>query len=103
MTNFIKSQEEWQTIYKKNRYCVWFIISLSNGEKIYLREYKEWLSLKPYCEQSNININNIQLRYRSHTVNIKTGDAEAVYLVKSILGSLNSKNIDTVTSGLFKD
>ena len=100
MNNFIKQKAEWQKIYTKNRNNVWFHIFLSNKEIIYLRNYKEWLILKQYCESSNINIDKIKLKYKSHSVDIDTHDAKAIYLVQSILGSLSNDTKHTVTVGI---
>lgn len=100
MNNFIKQKAEWQKIYTKNRNSAWFHIFLSNKEIIYLRNYKEWLMLKQYCESSNINVDKIKLKYKSHSVEINTHDAQAVYLVQSILGSLSNDTKQTVTVGI---
>lgn len=103
MNSFITSDKEWRSLYSKNRYDIWFIVSLSNDETIYLRNYKEWLLLKNYCESNKYNIVCLKIRYKSHIVSIDTKNSNGVYLVKSILGSLNSKSIDTITSGILKN
>jgi hypothetical protein len=99
MTKFITSKEEWNKLYKQNRNAVWFLIYLSNDTIVYLREYKEWLLLKPFCESNKINVVTIKMRYKSHFVEVDTKDTKAVYLIQSLLGSLGKETKKTITIG----
>lgn len=103
MYNFITSYEEWREIYKKAKYNIWYHISISNDKKIYLRNYEEWFDLKEYCEQNKLNVLNIQIRYRSHVIEIDTSNSDGVYLVKSLLSKFSGEVKNTITVGLLQD
>jgi hypothetical protein len=104
MNELIKHYDIWLSEYRQNKYNVWFIVDLSNGEKIYLKTYNEWCEkLKPYCYENKLKINAINLQYRSNTVTIDTTNSDGVYLIRSILGQIGQANKQTVTVGKIKN
>jgi hypothetical protein len=104
MNSLIKNHEEWLIEYRKDKYKIWIIVHLSNNEIIYLKDYSEWTSLlKEYCENNNLCIDTIVLRYRSNSIEIDTKGTKGVYLVKSVLGQMGQSNKYTLTSGKLID
>ena len=99
MIDFIKSHDKWLEEYKKDKYKIWIKVCLSNDEELYLRDYSEWQDVKQFCINNKLNIQTIGLQYRSHSIEVDTKGSEGVYLVKSIMGSINQPTKHTYTIG----
>lgn len=48
-----------------------------------------WLELKKYCEENNVKINKLSLKFRSHVENIPVG--ESYYVIRSVLAFFKSE------------
>ena len=104
MYNFIFGLDQWKKTYKtldqdakKN---VWIVAQLSNQTTVFLKEYSQWLQLKDYVESNKFNIVKIGLRYKSHQIEKEVDNADAVYVVRSILGQVGADTKQTYTIGL---
>lgn len=67
-------------------------VKLSNGLNVFLddeRQGSAWLRLASFCRSTGNTIENMWLRFRSHTETI--GPAAAYYFIKSSLGTPTDK------------
>jgi hypothetical protein len=99
MSNFITSHEGWLAEYHKDKYNVWIRATLSNGMEYYLPNHENWLELKTLCDQKHLKVQKLGLQYRSHFVEVDTGDADGVYLVRSLIGRMGEKSKQAITIG----
>jgi hypothetical protein len=95
----ITTHERWLEEYRKNKYRVWIRATLSNNTEYYLPNYPDWEKLKAICESEKLGIIKIGLQYRSHFVEVDTGDTDGVYLVKSVIGSMSEQSKQCITIG----
>lgn len=102
---YIIGEDSWRKAYANtdNRRKIWICINTSDDKEIYLDEYDKWLTFQKYCDENNLSIKNIGLRYRSHSITMDVADSEAVYLVRSLKAELQGKTIDCYTIGFLKD
>lgn len=107
MTNIIFGFDNWQKIYSKlpreDKYNIWIYALLSNGQEIYIPEYKLWFEFKKYCEEKSLKINKVGLRYRSHQIEQKTDCVDGVYVVRSIKGEFGGVSKQCYTIGLIEN
>ena len=101
----LHGDEAWKNAYQngKGRRKVWTRIEFADGEVLYLEEIKEWLTLKSDIEASGKRIVSISLKYRTHLVTVDTTDAEAVYLVQSLMAQFGGDTIHFITTGVLKE
>jgi hypothetical protein len=99
MNNFITSHECWLVEYRKDKYNVWIRATLSNGIEYYLPNHEQWLELKTLCDQKHLKVQKLGLQYRSHFVEVDMGDAEGVYLVRSLIGRMGENSKQAITIG----
>jgi hypothetical protein len=75
-----------------------FVVKLSDGN-IYFSDNDQppaWIRLKKYLKESGLKIINMQLRFRSHIIDLPE-KAEGYYFANGIIASLNSsKNCNIV-------
>jgi len=102
VNNLITTHEEWYEEYQKDRGKVWIITELSDDGKIYFSEYKTWLKVKELCEEQQLSVSRLQLQFRSHVVDVEIEGAEALYLIRSVRGSLGGESKDYMTVGKIK-
>lgn len=95
----ITSYEAWLEEYRKDKYKIWIKATLSDGTDIYLPEHRDWLKLKTHCENNKLKVTRVGLQYRSHSVDVDTGDADGVYLVRSLVGVMGENSRNTITIG----
>ena len=103
MNDFITTHEEWISEYRKDKRAIWVRAELSSGTEVYFKDYKKWLKLKTICENDCLSVNRIKLQYRDHVVEVDTRDAEAVYVVRSILGEVGGIVKNYYTIGTLND
>lgn len=99
------NNKEWLKKFRSthNKNAIWINVQLTNGEEFYYTEFKGWRELKEKCEKENLFIQELILRFRSHEVNIDLEDAEAVYLIRSVMGQMGAETRNFYTTGILKD
>ena len=97
--NFITSYNGWLEEYRKDKYKIWIRASLSNNNEYYLPEFKQWMDLKQYCQDNKLKVTKVGLQYRSHSIEVDTGDADGVYLIRSLIGVMGENSKQTITIG----
>ncbi len=103
MNNYITTHEGWLTEYRKDKTCIWVRAGLSDGREIYFKDYKTWLSIKEFCDEEKLSVCSIKLQYKSHVETINVSDAEAVYLVRSLMGQIGGETKNYYTVGRLVD
>lgn len=99
MLNFITSHDSWLEEYKKDKYKIWIRATLSNNIEYYLPDHDKWLDLKNLCDEQNLRVEKLGLQYRSHFVEIDTGDTDGVYLIRSLVGRMGEQSKQAITVG----
>jgi len=96
--NFIDSHKRWEEEYLKDRYKIWIRAILSDGRELYLPEHRDWVRLKYYCESNHLSVTFVKLQYKSHIVEVDVSEADAVYIIRSLIGQwgADSKHCYTV-------
>lgn len=95
----LSSYDQWLEEYRKDKYKIWIKIILSNSEERYFSDYKDWYSIKEYCKNNKVNIDQIGLQYRSNYLGVDTVDCDGVYLVQSMIGFMGEQSRKTYTVG----
>lgn len=92
---YIFGKEQFLQVYRslpeKDRKSIWIILSMSNGEEIYLQQYDQWLTIQSYCHATGLTIDKVSLQYRSHVVTKDTRNCDGVYLVKTVKGQMGGE------------
>lgn len=96
-------KKKWLKKYRTNKSAIWINVQLTNGEEFYYDEFEGWRELKTKCEDENLFIQELSLQFRSHEVTIDLEDAEAVYLIRSVMGQMGADTRQYYTTGILKD
>jgi hypothetical protein len=99
MSNFITSHKQWLEEYRKDKYKIWIRATLSNNIEYYLPDHNKWIELKDLCDNNKLKVNKLGLQYRSHFVEVDTGDTDGVYLVRSLIGRMGENSKQSITIG----
>jgi hypothetical protein len=92
----------WLEKYRTNKSAVWIRGVLTSGEEFYHDTFDGWLSVKSKCEKFGLFLKELSLQYRSHKVDIDLTDAEAIYLIRSVMGKFGGKSKQYYTTGILK-
>ena len=103
MTDYITTREGWLTEYRKDKKLIWVRVVLSDGREIYFTDYKTWLSIKETCADEKLSVSIVRLQYKSHVETTNVSDADAVYLVRSLMGQIGGETKDYYTIGKLVD
>ncbi len=92
---------------EQDRNNIFILVKTSDGQEIFLKEYKLWLTMGDYCAKMGITIDSVSLKFRSHVVSLDTKDAEGVYVVRTAKGKMGGEtkhcySIGTVNNGVVK-
>lgn len=96
--------ENWQKHYIQsgNTKSIWIVVQTSNEDDIYLETYQDWLDFKNYFATQDNKIKNIGLQYKSHLIKTYAGNADAVYVIRSVKGQMGGTSRDCYTIGIVK-
>ena len=97
------NNENFLKVYRTNKNVVWVKCKLSNGKEHYYANPTGWLRIKEICEGDCLFVEELELQFRSHLVIIDVKDAEAVYLIRSVMGQMGGDSHDYYTTGVLKD
>jgi hypothetical protein len=102
LDKYIQGEEGWAAAYQKGgRKRIWIKVKFSDDHTIYLSEYNQWLTLKSEIENLNLRIIEIGLRFRTHEINVDTSQADAVYIVRSVMAQFGGETIHFYTTGIY--
>ena len=96
------SNEDWLSKYLTNKEAVWLRCKLTDGSQHYHDQFKGWIEIKKLCEENGCFVEELKLSYRSHEVNIDLSGAEAVYLIKAVMGQIGARTKQYLTTGVLK-
>ena len=99
MRGFITSRDDWLKEYNKDRRSIWVTVSLSNGKKLWFKDYKKWMKLKDNLSKSDLSIVGLSIQFKSHVENVDIEGAEGVYLVRSLIGQMGGDTKYYYTTG----
>lgn len=97
------NKQKWLKAYRTNKSAIWINVQLTNGEEFYYDKFEGWTELKTKCEDEGLFIQEFSLQFRSHNVTIDVEDAEAVYLIRSVMGQMGGETRQYYTTGVLKD
>ena len=68
MNNFL-NEIQYESYYKSLDYetrskIVWIFFATDKDQKLYLKDWKEWLEVQDYCRANKCNIDHVGLRYK---------------------------------------
>jgi hypothetical protein len=82
---------------------VFINVQLSNGRDIYFSDYDDWLKVKHICSSEGLKLIKLALQFRTHLEEVDISDADAVYLVRSVMGQIGQKSRRYLTTGSLVD
>ena len=71
---------------------VFINVELSNGKDVYFCYYDDLLKIKNICSSEDLTLSRLALQFRSHLEEIDIANAEAVYLVRSVMGQIGERS-----------
>lgn len=106
MIDYIFGEDNFRAFYKQipyqERSIVWIYFLTDRKEKIFLKKWKDWLTVQEYCILNNRQILEVGLRYKGNEVNIDISKYDGVYIVKSSRGQIGHESRNTFTIGLIE-
>lgn len=88
--------------YRTNKQAIWIKVKLTNGRELFFDEYSVWEDIKKMCDSTGHFIDKFHLQFRSHEVKIDIEDADGLYFIRSIMGSMGGKSKHYYTVGVIK-
>lgn len=106
MTNYLYGLDNWKKYYSsvssEERRKTWIFIHNDKDEEIYLKDYKDWLTMQDYVDSTNTKITKIGLRYKTNSITLDTAETDGVYLSKSLKGEFGGITRKCFTIGTVK-
>lgn len=100
------NNQKWAEFYRKDRANTKYVfvkVMTTDGEHFFFHDYKRWFDVKEYCEINSVFIKDLHLQFRSNQCIIDVAKADAIYLVRSVLGSLGQDTKRYFTVGVLSD
>jgi hypothetical protein len=96
-------RQKWLSDYRKNKQATWIRCKLTNDEEINCESFEQWMEVKEKCISSGLFFKEFILQYRSHQEHIDLEDADGLYFIRSVKGSMGGKNQHSYTVGTIKN
>ena len=94
------NNQEFLKKYRSDKTSVWIKVKLTDAQEFYFTAYENWPWIKTLCNNKDLFIEEFQLQFRSHEVDIDVPkDADGIYFVRSILGQMGSDSKHFYTIG----
>ncbi len=93
------NNDKWLEAYRTNKDAVWIKCKLTNGEEFFYDHQIGWKLIKQACKDNGAFVEELHLQFRSHEVTIDIEGAEAVYLVRSVMGQMGGESKQYYTTG----
>lgn len=98
------NNQEFLKKYRTNKTSVWIKIKLTDSQEFYFTAYENWPWIKKICDNKDLFIEEFQLQFRSHEVNINVPqDIDGIYFIRSILGQMGGESKHFYTVGFIYD
>lgn len=97
------TDQEWLSRYRSNKDAIWIKCKLTDDRQFYHDDFKGWLEIKDICDTDGVFVKELKLSFRSHEVSVDLDDAEAVYLIKSVMGQIGADTKHYYTTGVLKE
>jgi hypothetical protein len=97
------NREKWLESYRTDKQAIWIKCKLSDGQEFFLKDFDGWQDVKSICENEILFPTELSLQFRSHEVSIDLAGAEAVYMAKSVKGSIGGKTTKFYVTGVLID
>lgn len=105
--NYIFGANEFRDYYlslaESDRNNIFILVKTSDGQEIYLKEYKQWLTISDYCSKMDVRIESVSLKFRSHVVTKDTKGFEGVYVVRTAKGKMGGDTKHCYSIGTLKN
>lgn len=103
--NYIFGEDKFAAFYKSLQYedrsVTWIFFVTDRNEKVFLHEWKDWLTVQNYCIKNERNIASVGLRYKGNEISVDIPkSARGVYLIKSARGQMGFSSKKSVTIGI---
>lgn len=98
--------QKWAEFYrseKSNTQFVFIKAMTSDGKHFFCKDYEQWFEIKDHCEKNSVFIQDLHLQFRSNRCIIEVADADAVYVVRSVLGAMGQVTKHYLTIGVLSD
>ena len=97
------TDQEWLSRYRSNKDAIWIKCKLTDDRQFYHDDFKGWLEIKDICDTDGVFVKELKLSFRSHEISVDIDDAEAVYLIKSVMGQIGADTKHYYTTGVLKE
>lgn len=97
------NNEKWLQAYRTNKDAVWIKCKLTNGDEFFYDHHIGWKMIKNECDKKGVFVEEMYLQFRSHEVTIDVAEAEAVYLIRSVMGQMGGESRQYYTTGRLED
>ena len=97
------TDQEWLSRYRSNKDAIWIKCKLTDDRQFYHDDFKGWLQIKDICDTDGVFVKELKLSFRSHEISVDLDDAEAVYLIKSVMGQIGADTKHYYTTGVLKE
>jgi len=97
------TDQEWLSRYRSNKDAIWIKCKLTDDRQFYHDDFKGWLQIKDICDTDGVFVKELKLSFRSHEISVDIDDAEAVYLIKSVMGQIGADTKHYYTTGVLKE
>lgn len=103
--------QKWAEFYRSdpsNTKKIFIKVMTTDGKHFFLPvshegEFNGWMEdVKGHCEKNFVFIRDLHLQFRTNRRIIDIEDADAIYVVRSVLGALGSKTQYFITVGILK-
>lgn len=98
--------QKWAEFYRSDKSNTGFVfikVMTTDGEHFFLRKYEEWKDVKKYCEENSVFIQDLHLQFRTNQAIIDVEGADALYVVRSVLGAVGQDTRHFLTIGVLSD
>lgn len=96
----LSGEHEWRKEYRNGKHKkVWIVLTI-DGQKFFLEDFEDYLSMKERLDKQKSLIDCIGLQYKSHVVEQSAKNSDGVYLIRSVKGHMGGDSIDTYTTGI---
>lgn len=96
------NNEKFLEKYREDKTSVWVKLTLSDGSDVFFNDYKVWRSLKKYCQEKSLFVEDFRLQFRSHEIKIDVTDIDGLYFIRSVLGQMGGDTKNYYTVGTIK-
>lgn len=98
--------QRWVQFYRSNKSNTKYVfikVMTTDGEHFFCQDYDEWFGVKEYCEKNSVFIQDLHLQFRTNRTIIDVAEADAIYVVRSVLGAMGQETKHYLTVGVLSD